>query len=345
MKYVKLGSSGLRVSPVCVGCMSYGQPNALFPWTVPEEDALPLLDHCYRSGLNFFDTANVYSNGNSEEILGKAIKKYNWRRNAIVIATKLCAPVGHSSDATPMLQSEEDRNSAGYVNQYGLSRKHIFESVDASLERLGLPYVDLLQIHRADPSTPAKETMEALHDVVKSGKVRYIGASSMWAHQLLEYQYTARLHGWTEFVSMQNLYNATYREEEREMFPACAQLGMASIPWSPVAMGFLARPWKALTETQRGQGMQDLFRGQGFTDTDRKINERIEEIAKARGVSMAIVSLAWCLSKPFITSPIVGMGKKERVDEAIQAADFELSEEEIKKIDELYVPKPVFGHH
>lgn len=345
MKYVKLGSSGLRVSPICVGCMTYGQPNALIPWTVPEEDALILLDHCYRSGLNFFDTANVYSNGNSEEILGKAIKKYNWRRNAIVIATKLCAPVGHSADATPMLQSEEDRNTAGYVNQYGLSRKHIFESVDASLERLGLPYVDLLQIHRADPSTPAKETMEALHDVVKSGKVRYIGASSMWAHQLLEYQYTARLHGWTEFVSMQNLYNASYREEEREMFPACAQFGMASIPWSPVAMGFLTRPWKEFTKTQRGQSMEELFKGQAFTDTDRKINERIEEIATARGVSMAIVSLAWCLSKPFITSPIVGMSKKERVNEAIQAAEFELSEEEIKNIDDLYVPKAVFGHH
>ena len=345
MKYVKLGSSGLRVSPICVGCMTYGQPNGLFPWTIPEEDALPLLDHCYRSGLNFFDTANVYTNGNSEEILGKAIKKYNWRRNAIVIATKLNAPVGHSPDALPMLQSEEDRNNAGYVNQYGLSRKHIFESIDASLERLGLPYVDLLQIHRADPSTPAKETMEALHDVVKSGKVRYIGASSMWAHQLLEYQYTARLHGYTEFVSMQNLYNATDREEEREMFPACAQFGMASIPWSPVAMGFLTRPWSAFTGTQRGQSMEELFKGQSFTETDRKINERIEEIAKARGVSMAIVSLAWCLSKPFITSPIVGMSKKERVDEAIQAAEFELSEEEIKKIDELYVPKAVFGHH
>lgn len=344
MKYVQLGQTGLRVSPICVGCMSYGQPGSQFQWSLPEEEALPVLDHCYKSGLNFYDTANVYSNGNSEEILGKAIKKYNWRRDAIVIATKLWAPVGHSADELPLRMSEEDRNNAGYVNQYGLSRKHIFESIDASLKRLGLPYVDLLQIHRADPSTPAKETMEALHDVVKAGKVRYIGASSMWAHQLLEYQYTARLHGWTEFVSMQNLYNATYREEEREMFPACAKFGMASIPWSPVAMGFLARPWKAYTETTRGQNMNGAFMGHPITDTDRKISERIEEIANSKGVSMAVVALAWCLSKPFITSPIVGMSKKERVDEAIQASEFKLSEEEVKSIDDLYVPKAVIGH-
>ena len=344
MKYVKLGTTGLRVSPICVGCMSYGKPGSQFPWTIPEEDALPVLDHSYRSGINFFDTANVYSNGNSEEILGKAIKKYNWRRDAIVIATKVWAPVGHNLDELPARMSEEECDNSGYVNQYGLSRKHIFESVDASLERLGLPYVDLLQIHRADTNTPAKETMEALHDIVKSGKVRYIGASSMWAHQLLEYQYTARLHGWTEFISMQNLYNATYREEEREMFPACGQFGMASIPWSPVAMGLLARPWKAYSETARGGSMNDAFMGHPITDTDRKISEQIEKIASKRGVSMAIVSLAWCLSKPFITSPIVGMSKKERVDEAVQAAAFKLSEEEIQSIDELYVPKAVIGH-
>ena len=344
MKYVQLGNTGLRVSPVCVGCMSYGQPGSFFPWALPEEEALPILDHCYRSGLNFFDTANVYSNGNSEEILGNAIKKYNWRRNAIVIATKVFAPVGHTHDENILYMSEEDRDNNGYVNQYGLSRKHIFESIDASLQRLGLPYVDLLQIHRADPHTPAKETMEALHDIVKSGKVRYIGASSMYAHQLLEYQYTARLHGWTEFISMQNLYNATYREEEREMFPACAKFGMASIPWSPVAMGFLARPWKAFSETTRGQKMNGAFMGHSITDTDKKISERVEEIASKHNVSMAIVSLAWCLSKPFITSPIVGMSKKGRVDEAIRATEFKLSEEEIKSIDELYVPKAIIGH-
>lgn len=343
MKYVQLGSSGLRVSPICVGCMSYGAPGKQFDWSLPEDEALPVLDHCYRSGLNFFDTANVYSNGDSEVILGKAIKKYDWRRENLVIATKLWAPVGRGSEK-PLRMSVDERDNAGYVNQYGLSRKHIFESVDASLKRLDLPYVDLLQIHRFDPNTPPKETMEALHDVVKSGKVRYIGASSMWAHQLLEYQYTARLHGWTEFISMQNAYNAIYREEEREMFPACGKFGMGTIPWSPVAMGFLARPAQSFTETTRGNALNGNFMGQPFTDTDRKISAKIEAIAQARGVSMAVIALAWCLSKPFVTSPIVGMSKNERVDEAIQAIDFRLSEEELQSIDALYEPKRVVGH-
>ncbi|KAF7586142.1 hypothetical protein BBP40_009397, partial [Aspergillus hancockii] len=243
MKYVQLGSSGLRVSPICVGCMSYGTPGKLHSWLLPESEALPVLDHCYRSGLNFFDTANTYSNGESEIILGKAIQHYAWRRESIVIATKVKGPVGRGDDQ-PLYMSERERDNNGYLNQYGLSRKHIFDSIDASLKRLGLDYVDLLQIHRFDPHTPVKETMEALHDAVKSGKVRYIGASSMWAHQLLEYQYTARMNGWTEFVSMQNLYNPIYREEEREVFPACEKFGMAGCPWSPVAMGFLARPWR-----------------------------------------------------------------------------------------------------
>ncbi|KAB8072750.1 putative aldo-keto reductase [Aspergillus leporis] len=343
MKYVQLGSSGLRVSPICVGCMSYGTPGKPLTWTTPEEEALPVLNHCYRSGLNFFDTANVYSNGESEIILGKAIKQYNWSRESIVIATKVWAPVGRGAER-PLFMSEEERDNNGYINQYGLSRKHIFDSIDASLKRLDLPYVDLLQIHRFDPHTPVKETMEALHDVVKSGKVRYIGASSMFAHQLLEYQYTARMNGWTEFISMQNLYNPIYREEEREMFPACAKFGMASIPWSPVAMGFLTRSWKASGKTSRGDSLNGALMGHTFNETDKRINERIEEIAKSRGVSMAIVSLAWALSKPFITSPIVGMSKKERVDEAVKAIDFELSEEEIKSIDDLYEPKRVIGH-
>ncbi|KAL4894398.1 NADP-dependent oxidoreductase domain-containing protein [Aspergillus ambiguus] len=321
----------------------YGAPGAQFNWSLPAPEALPVLDHCYRQGLNFFDTANVYSGGDSEVILGRALKEFNWRRENIVIATKVWAPVGRNGEK-PLSMTEEERDNAGYVNQYGLSRKHIFESVDASLQRLGLPYVDLLQIHRFDPHTPPKETMEALHDVVKAGKVRYIGASSMFAHQLLEYQYTARLHGWTEFISIQNLYNAIYREEEREMFPACAKFGMGSIPWSPVAMGFLTRPWKAFRETSRGDALGDGFMGAPFTDTDRKISEKIEEIANARGVSMATVSIAWCLSKPFITAPIVGMSKIERVDEAVKAIDFELTAEEVQSIDELYEPKRIIGH-
>ncbi|KAL4926670.1 aldo/keto reductase [Aspergillus undulatus] len=343
MKYVQLGNSGLRVSQIAVGCMSYGSPKGRYAWAIPEEEALPTLDHCYRSGLNFYDTANVYSNGASEVILGKAIKKYNWRRENLVIATKVWAPVGRGSDQ-PLSMSEKERDEAGYINQYGLSRKHIFDSIDESLARLDLKYVDLLQIHRFDPNTPVKETMEALHDVVKSGKVRYIGASSMFAHQFLEYQYTARMNGWTEFITMQNLHNAIYREEEREMFPALAKFGMASIPWSPVSMGFLTRPWKTFLETTRGTVQGFAFHGVPYTENDKRINEKIEEIAKKRDVSMAIVALSWSLSKPFITAPIIGMSKKERIDEAIKATEFKLSEEELKCIDELYVPKSIIGH-
>ncbi|KAL4939414.1 hypothetical protein BDV06DRAFT_36940 [Aspergillus oleicola] len=343
MKYVQLGQSGLRVSRIAVGCMSYGSPGNRYAWAIPEDEALPILDHCYKSGLNFYDTANVYSNGESEEILGKAIKKYNWRRENLVIATKVWAPVGRGSDQ-PMSMSEEERDTSGYINQYGLSRKHIFDSIDASLARLQLPYVDILQIHRFDPHTPIKETMEALHDVVKSGKVRYIGASSMRAHQLLEYQYTARMNGWTEFITMQNLHNAVYREEEREMYPAMAKFGMGAIPWSPVSMGFLTRPWKTFLDTTRGAGQGFAFHGVPYTENDKRINERIEEIASSRGVSMAIVALAWSLSKPFITAPIIGMSKKERVDEAIQATEFKLSEEDIQSIDELYASKEIIGH-
>lgn len=248
MKYTNLGSSGLRVSRICVGCMSYGDRRGRFSWVciyhhknkqtasisrlelvpnhpqcIEEKDALPILEACFNSGINFYDTANGYSNGTSEIILGKAIKKFGWRRSNLVIATKVWAPVGHEPNSNPLNLSADEREQNGYINESGLSRKHIFDSVDASLKRLDLEYIDLLQIHRFDPKTSAKETMEALHDVVKSGKVRYIGASSMWAHQLLEYQYTARMHGLTEFISMQNLHNATYREEEREVVP-CKRL-------------------------------------------------------------------------------------------------------------------------
>jgi aryl-alcohol dehydrogenase-like predicted oxidoreductase len=343
MKYVQLGSSGLRVSAICVGCMSFGDPATLLAWSLPEDEALPILDYCYQSGLNFFDTANMYSNGTSEEILGKAIRQYGWRRESLVIATKLFNVVGRGTEPAARW-SQEDRDNKGYVNQYGLSRKHIFDAVDASLERLGLEYIDLLQIHRFDPDTPVRETMEALHDVVRSGKVRYIGASSMWAHQLLEYQYTARINGWTEFISMQNQYSAIYREEEREMIPACQKFGMGIIPWSPIAMGFLTRPWKTFSETARGEKQAGRVAGSTTNEADQKINERIEAIAAARGVSMATVALSWALAKPFITAPIVGMSKKERVDEAISAIDFHLSDEEIRSIDEIYEPKRVSGH-
>ncbi|KAJ5377185.1 uncharacterized protein N7496_004594 [Penicillium cataractarum] len=343
MKYVQLGSSGLRIAPIGVGCMGFGDPDGLFKWSIPEEEALPVLNHCYESGLNFFDTANAYSNGLSEEILGKAIKKYGWRRENLVVATKVFVAVGRGLEQ-PLFMTDDERDNAGYVNQYGLSRKHIFESVDASLQRLNLPYIDLLQIHRFDPNTPPKETMEALHDIVKSGKVRYIGASSMWAHQLLEYQYTARIHGWTEFISMQNLYNAIYREEEREMYPACGKFGMGGIPWSPVGMGFLTRPWREFSKTTRGEELGAGFFRQPATEADKKTNEQIEKIAEQHGVSMATVAIAWSLSKPFITAPILGMTKKERVDEAVKAISLDLSPAELKSIDDLYEPKKVLGH-
>lgn len=286
------------------------------------------------------------SNGVSEEILGKAIKKFSWPRENIVIATKLWAPVGHIKDGKfddPLSMSVEERDRNGYINAYGLSRKHIFDSVDASLKRLQLEYIDLLQIHRFDPNTPVKETMKALHDVVESGKVRYIGASSMFAHQLLEMQYTARLHGWTEFISMQNLHNATYREEEREMVPSLQKFGMGMIPWSPLAMGYLARPHKGFQESERGTVMGGTFLGNKMTGADERINEKVEEIAKKRGTSMAVVAIAWSLSKPFMTAPIIGMSKIERVEEAVQAVNFELTEEEVESIDALYEPRGVIG--
>lgn len=346
MKYTNLGQSGLRVSRICVGCMSFGDRRGRYKWCTEEADALPILEAAYNAGINFFDTANGYSNGVSEEILGKAIRKYNFRRENIVIATKVWAPVGHRNGNVfedPLTLPVDVREQKGYVNAFGLSRKHIFDSVDASLKRLQLDYIDLLQIHRFDPRTPIKETMKALHDIVESGKVRYIGASSMMAHQLLEMQYTARLNGWTEFISMQNLHNATYREEEREMIPSLAKFGMGMIPWSPVAMGYLTRPHSDVTKSSRGEAMGGKFLGHEWTSTDEKINRKIEEIAKKRGVSMAIVAIAWSLSKPYMTAPIIGMSKIERVEEAIKAVNFELSAEEEKSIDELYEPKNIIG--
>jgi len=326
--------------------MSFGDRRGRYKWCVEEPEALPILKACYDAGINFFDTANGYSNGTSEEILGKAIKKYDFPRNNIVIATKVWAAVGHRKGDVfedPLLMTPDEKDRNGYLNAWGLSRKHIFDSVDASLERLGLKYIDLLQIHRFDHRTPVKETMKALHDIVESGKVRYIGASSMYAHELLEMQYTARLNGWTEFVSMQNLHNAAYREEEREMIPSLKKFGMGMIPWSPLFAGYLARPHRDHTDTARGEVMGGKFLGKEFTAIDAKINEKIEEIAKKRGVSMAIVAMAWSLSKPYMTAPIVGMGKLERVNEAVEAVNFELTKEEEKSIDELYVPREVWG--
>lgn len=350
MKYTNLGESGLRVSRICVGCMSFGTREISYmKWATEEEDALPILKAAYKAGINFFDTANTYSNGISEEILGRAIRKYDMRRENIVVATKVWCPVGRKVNGVweePLFAPLEERERTGYLNSFGLSRKHIFDSVDASLKRLQLDHIDLLQIHRFDPYTPVKETMKALHDIVQTGKVRYIGASSMFAHELLEMQYTARMNGWTEFISMQNLHNATYREEEHEMIPSMAKFNMGMIPWSPVAAGYLTRPHVDDMKSERGNTMGGKFLGKvDFTEADEKINKKIQEIAEKRAVSMAIIAIAWSLSKPYMTSPIVGMSKIERVDEAVQAVNFELTKEEEKSIDDLYVPKPVTGHY
>jgi len=339
MKYTRLGKSGLTVSQICLGCMSYGDnQQGQGKWFIEENEALPVINEAYKAGINFFDTANVYSNGVSEKILGKAIKKYKFDRSAIVVATKVYNVVARNADPTGG-KSVEELDKMGYVNQRGLSRKHIFDSVKASLERLDLEYIDLLQIHRFDKYTPVKETMQALHDVVQTGMVRYIGCSSMWAHEFLEMQYCAKAHGWMEFISMQNHYNAAYREEEREMFPAMKKFGTESIPWAPVGGGFLTRPHEKYASTARGQGS-----AKERLQHEKEVNDAIGKVAKKRGVSMAEVAIAWCLHKPGVASPIVGCSTAERVHEACAALDLKLSQQEMKEIEAPYKPMDIVGH-
>ena len=323
MKYVKLGRTGIDVSRICLGCMSYGEPGrGNHPWSLPEDDARPFIQQALDLGINFFDTANVYSDGSSEEIVGKALRDFA-RRDEIVLATKV-----------------RGRMHEG-PNGEGLSRKTIMSELDASLRRLGTDYVDLYQIHRWDHRTPVEETIEVLHDVVKAGKVRYVGASSMWAWQFSKMLYTADLHGWTRFATMQNHYNLLNREEEREMLPLCADQGIGVLPWSPLARGRLARRWDESTQRSQtdefGKSLYDQ------ADEDRLIVQRVGEIAKNRGVSMAQVSLAWMLSKPAVTSPIVGATKEQHLADAAAAVDLELSAEETASLEEPYGPHPVMG--
>src|SRR4051812_1171912 len=288
MKYVNLGRTGLKVSRLCLGVMTYGDP-AWRSWVLPEEASRPFIKRAIEAGINFFDTADMYSRGVSEEILGRAIRDFVPRRDDVVIATKVHFPM---SDAP---------------NDRGLSRKHILASIEGSLRRLGVDYVDLYQIHRWDPETPIEETLEALHDVVKAGKARYIGASSMYAWQFCKALQLADKHGWTRFVSMQNHYNLLYREEEREMMPLCEAEGVGVIPWSPLARGKLARPWETQPSTDRAN--TDEFGKRLYKQTeeaDRKVVDRLGEMASKRGVPRGQVALAWMLSKPFITAPIVG---------------------------------------
>jgi 1-deoxyxylulose-5-phosphate synthase len=321
MEYVPLGTTGLQVSRICLGCMSYGEPErGNQPWSLGRDAAQPFFRQALDLGINFFDTANVYSAGSSEEITGSTLLSMT-SRDEVVIATKV-----------------RGRMHPG-PNGEGLSRRNIMSEIDHSLRRLGTEYVDLYQIHRWDYDTPIEETMEALHDVVKAGKARYIGASSMYAWQFAQANYTAEMNGWTRFVSMQNYYNLLYREEEREMFPLLADQGVGSIPWSPLARGRLTRPWDA--ETARSE--TDEFGQNLYSDADRPLVEAVLKVAAARGVSAAQVALAWVLLNPVVSSPIVGATKPEHLDDAVASLDVHLTKEEIAALQEGYQPHQVAG--
>ena len=321
MKYVKLGNSGLEVSQICLGCMSFGESGmGTHAWTLNEETSRQFMKKSLDAGINFFDTANVYSLGTSEEFVGRALRDYTLR-DEVVVATKVHGTM------------RKGRNAAG------LSRKAIMTEVDHSLRRLGMDYIDLYQIHRFDPTTPIEETMEALHDVVKAGKARYIGASSMWAWQFSKAQYIAEQHGWTKFISMQNHYNLLNREEEREMMPLCVDQGVGVIPWSPLARGRLTRDWDNATSRSE----TDEF-GKGlYKPEDQVIVERVAEVARELGTPRAQVALAWVLSKPFVTSPIVGATKDAHIDDAIAACELQLSAEHIARLEEPYTPHESVG--
>jgi aryl-alcohol dehydrogenase-like predicted oxidoreductase len=324
MEYVKLGRTGLEVSRICLGCMSYGVPDrGNHAWSIDEAESRPFVQRALEGGINFFDTANRYSLGSSEEILGRAIKDFA-RRDEVVIATKV-----------------HGRMRAG-PNGGGLSRKAIMREIDDSLRRLGTDYVDLYQIHRWDYGTPIEETLEALHDIVKAGKARYIGASSMYAWQFARALGISERHGWTRFVSMQNLVNLLYREEEREMLPLCAAEGIGVIPWSPQARGRLTRDWDYTSiRTETDDAHQRLF-GKS-AEADRKVVDRVAEIAAARGIPRAQVALAWLLAKPVITAPIVGATKLHHLDDALASVNVKLSADEVASLEAPYVPHAVVG--
>lgn len=325
MRYKNFGNTGLKVSQLCLGCMTYGLPDrGKHAWTLDEERSRPLLRQAVEAGINFFDTANSYSDGTSEEIVGRALQDFT-RRDEVVIATKVYFPM-----------------SAG-PNGDGLSRKALFTAIDASLKRLGTDYVDLYQIHRWDPLTPIEETMEALHDIVKAGKARYIGASSMFAWQFSKALHVAQTNGWTRFVSMQNHYNLLYREEEREMLPLCAAEGIAVMPWSPLARGRLTRTSNERTD----RSISDLVTQRLYSATeaaDQKVVEAVAHVAQERDLPMAQIALAWLASRPGVTCPIVGASKPAQLNDALKAIDIVLSDAEISVLQSAYVPHSVVGH-
>lgn len=324
MKYTTLGRTGLSVSRICLGCMTYGDPaRGQHPWTLDEDSSRPLIRQALELGINFFDTANAYSDGSSEEIVGRALRDFA-RRDEIVVATK----VRFGNRRAP--------------NVGGLSRKAIFQEIDASLRRLGMDFVDLYQIHRWDARTPIEETMEALHDVVKAGKARYLGASSMAAWQFAKAQHLAASRGWTRFVSMQPELSLLYREEEREMLPLCADQGVGVIPWSPLARGRLARPWGAHTP----RIASDAYGATLFADTednDRRVADALGAVSEQRAAPRAQVALAWVLAQPAVTAPIVGASRPGHLDDAVAALDLSLSDEEMRALQAPYLPHPVVG--
>ena len=326
MDYVRLGKSGLKVSRICLGCMSYGgSDRGTHVWSLKEEESRPFIKRALELGISFFDTANVYSAGASEEIVGRALKDFA-KREEVVLATKV-----------------RGRMRPG-PNGEGLSRKSIMMEMDASLKRLGVDYVDLYQIHRWDYDVPIEETLEALHDLVKAGKTRYIGASSMFAWQFCKALQLADRHGWTRFVSMQNHYNLIHREEEREMMGLCLAEGIGVIPWSPLARGRLTRPWEQMGSTERGGKDEFAKKLYGATEaSDKLVVGRVSEIARKRGVPQAQIALAWILQKPYITSPIIGATKMQHLDDAVAALAVKLSPEEIASLEEPYAPHPVVG--
>lgn len=326
MQYVNLGKTGMKVSRLCLGMMSYGSKKWR-EWVLEEDQAEPFLQRALEAGINFFDTADVYSLGESERVTGKLLRDLGVKRQNVVIATKVN---GQMSDD---------------INDRGLSRKHILDSINKSLQRLQMDYVDLYQIHRWDYEVPIEETLEALNDVVRAGKARYIGASSMYAWQFAKALHTSETHGWAKFVSMQNHYNLAYREEEREMIPLCINEGIGLIPWSPMARGFFAGNRKRGGGGETVRSNSDPFGNSlYFRDEDFVVADRVAEVAKERGVTGSQIALAWMLNKPHIHSPIIGATKMEHLDQAIAAIDIKLSDEEVKKLEETYKPHPVLGH-
>jgi len=322
MEYTRLGTSGLRVSRIALGCMSFGDTSRGFnEWALDDDAGEPIFRQALELGITFWDTANVYGYGTSEEIVGRAVTRYS-RREDIVLATKVHFPMHDGPGGS------------------GLSRKAIMEQVDASLSRLGTDYVDLYQIHRFDPEVPVEETMEALHDVVKAGKARYIGASAMHAWQFSKLQYTADAHGWTRFVSMQDQYSLMYREEEREMFGLLADQGVGSIPYSPLAKGRVARPWGGQTQRSSNDPVADRT----FSDADEPVADAVERVASERGIPMAQVALAWVLKNPVVSAPIVGATKPHHLPDAVAALDVHLTDDEIETLESAYTVRETTGY-